>query len=83
MSTRNSIKWKDQTPSSPGYHLYEDCLDFGDEPPVYLRLEGVQVELETLGEYGAAVTLTLPRRVAVELGLLPDEVPGETNSTQS
>jgi len=72
MSTKQSIKWKDQTTAYPGYHLYEDVLDFETDPPVYLRLDGVHVELETCGESGAAVTVTLPRSIARELGLMPN-----------
>jgi hypothetical protein len=71
MSTRSSIKWKEHTADSPGYHLYDDVLDFEDDPPVYLRLDGVHVELET-GEDGASVTVTLPRSIARELGLVPN-----------
>ena len=71
MSTRSSIKWKEQTEDGPGYHLYDDVLDFDDDPPVYLRLDGVHVELET-GEDGASLTVTLPRSIARELGLVPN-----------
>ena len=70
MSTRSSIKWKEHTKDSPGYHLYNDVLDSEDDPPVYLRLVGVQVELETIGESGASVMVTLPREIARELGLV-------------
>ena len=78
MSTKCSIKWKDHTEEGPGYHLYDDCLDdFDDsqEPPVYLRLDGVHVELMTLGDAGASVTVTIPRAVARDLGLLPPNNP--------
>ena len=77
MSTKSSIKWRHRANERPGFHLYDDVLDaFGaeegaPEPPVYLRLDGVQVQLETLGEHGASVTVTLPRELARELGLLP------------
>ena len=72
MSTKSSIKWKEQTAGGPGYHLYDDVLDFEEDPPVYLRLDGVQVELETTGDSGASVTVVLPRAIARELGLLPN-----------
>lgn len=70
MSTRRSIKYREQSDDSPGYHLYDDCQDFEPEPPVYLRLEGVPVELETC-DGGASLTVKLPRALARELGLLP------------
>lgn len=72
MSTKSSIKHKAMTDESPGYHLYDDVMDqYRDdgEPPVYLRLDGVPVELYTLG-VGASVTVTIPRAIARELGLL-------------
>jgi hypothetical protein len=71
-----TIKHRARAATSPGFHLYDDVLDgFGkedDEPstPVYLRLVGVAVQLETLSDGGASVTITLPRRTAWELGLL-------------
>lgn len=71
MSTRSSIKWNKPGDGEVGYHLYDDVMDQFDEaePPVYLELEGVQVEVSTM-ENGACVTVTLPRRIARELGLL-------------
>ena len=72
MSTKSSIKWKEHTAEGPGYHLYDDVLDFEEDPPVYLRLDGVQIELVTLGDAGASVTITLPRAIARELGLVPN-----------
>lgn len=82
MSTKSSIKWKEPTADGPGYHLYEDVLDFEDDPPVYLRLDGVQVELETC-DGGASITLALPRAIARELGLLTPnaEVSGERSES--
>ena len=77
MSTKVSIKRRERTLTQPGFHLYDDCLesDFpsrgDDEPPVYLRLDGVAVELRTLDTAGASVTLKFPRELARELGLLP------------
>jgi hypothetical protein len=77
MSTKVSIKHRGPTNTQPGYLLYDDVLDtFGQddaqpEPPVYLRLDGVSVLLETLSRGGASVTVTLPREIARELGLLP------------
>jgi len=77
MSTKISLKWRQRTPEHPGFHLYDDVLDEfvssddGLEPPVYLCLDGVQVQLETLGTEGASVTVSLPRELARELGLLP------------
>lgn len=74
MSTKCTLKWKEHSECEPGYHLYDDVLDGFDEnqePPVYLRLDGVQVELATLGRGGVSVTVALPRMIARELGLLP------------
>lgn len=84
MSTKVSIKWRDGTPTQPGFHLYEDCMDSlvvdgGDgEPPVYLRLDGVAVQLQTLAAAGASVTIAFPRSLARELGLLPPSQSVET-----
>lgn len=78
MSTKVSIKWRTASSTQPGFHLYDDCLDGlgvddgdSEQRVVYLRLDGVAVQLETLPEGGASVTVTLPRRLARELGLLP------------
>ena len=76
MSSKVGIKWKEQTDSSPGFRLYEDALDEftrqgTEELPVYLQLDGVEVELETLKPGGASVTVKIPREIARELGLLP------------
>jgi hypothetical protein len=79
MSTKASIKSCVRTDQQPGFHLYDDVLDdFGardgaPEPPVYLRLDGVSVQLETLNSGGASVTVAIPREMARELGLLPLE----------
>ena len=72
MSTKQSIKWN-KNGDSPGYHLYTDVLDHfehGEEPPVYLELDGVSVQVYTM-EKGASVTVTIPMKIARELGLLP------------
>lgn len=76
MSTKATIKWREQTAELPGFHLYDDVLDeFAGkedrEPPVYLRLDGVEVSLQTLSGGGASLTVSLPRSTARELGLLP------------
>ena len=73
MSTKSSIKWKEQTADAAGYHLYDDVMDQFEkgEPPVYLRLDGVAVELCTQ-TIGVSVTVTIPRAIARELGLLKD-----------
>lgn len=73
MSTKSSIKWNRAEGDKPGYHLYTDVMDsfdHGEEPPVYLELNGVAVELFTT-EGGAHVTVTIPHSIAVALGLLP------------
>ena len=76
MSTKVTMKWRAQTVSQPGFQLYEDVMDsFGDDAdrqnaPVYLRLEGVALDLHTLEGGGACVTVVLSRELARELGLL-------------
>ena len=70
MSTKSSIKWREQSGSTPGFHLYDDVLDYQDDAPVYLRLDGVHAEMQTQAG-GATVTVILPREMARELGLLP------------
>jgi hypothetical protein len=75
MSTKASIKQRARTAEQPGFHLYDDVLDELEdgkhgEPPVYLRLDGVAANLQTLEGGGASVTVTLPREVARALGLL-------------
>lgn len=60
-------------------HLCHDGLnDFTEAgrstaAPVYLTLERVDVELRTLPSGGATVTLSIPRDVARELGMVPSE----------
>ena len=76
MSTKSSIKWREQTDTAPGFHLYDDALDDGNPPPVYLRIDGVEADLSTTAG-GATVTLTLPREVAQALGLLSADQSGE------
>jgi hypothetical protein len=77
MSTKVTIKWRDRMGNHPGFHLYEDVLDSlgegGDDldAPVYLRLDGVALDLHSLIDGGANVTVALPRELARELGLLP------------
>ena len=84
MSTKRSVKWKERTNEGPGYHLYNDVLDADDDPPVYLRIDGVHVELETIGESGASVTIVLPRGIARELGLVHDvELTGDAALSRS
>jgi hypothetical protein len=76
MSTKVTMKWRAQSVSQPGFQLYEDVLDSlgddvdRDDVPVYLRLDGVTLDLHTLPGGGASVTVALPRELARELGLL-------------
>jgi hypothetical protein len=71
--TRSSFA---RTARLPGFHLYDDTLDyFGDsdlrsDAPIYLKLEGVDVAVETLATGGVSVTLKVPRDTAVDLGLI-------------
>jgi hypothetical protein len=72
MSTKISIKWREQTADAPGFHLYDECFETmadGDAAPVYLRLDGVPVELATQAA-GVTVTVAIPREMARALGLL-------------
>lgn len=76
MSTTASIKWRERTAEQPVLHLYDDMLDkFNagkqEEPPVYLRLDGVCASLETLQGGGANLTATLPPELARASKLLP------------
>lgn len=84
MSTKATLKSRLQVDGQPGFHLYDDVVaEMASEPaenggtatnpPVYLTMESVEVELRTLPSGGAAVTLTIPRDMARELGLVPPE----------
>ena len=79
MSTKSSIKARDRTSERPGFHLYNDVFDSLDardrarEPHVYLLLDGIAAQLQTLNAGGAMVTVALPREMARELGLVPME----------
>jgi hypothetical protein len=76
MSTKCSIKWREQEGETPGFHLWEDAfekLDHGDNAPVYLRLDGVPAGLETLNSGGASVCVVLPREMAIALGLVAQQ----------
>lgn len=86
MSTKNPIKWKEAQGDSPGFQVYTDVteewgLQKDEEAPVYLRLEGVAVQLETLAGGGATVSVRLPAQIARELGLIPKSRKGPSNSS--
>lgn len=76
MSTKVTLKSFARTDRLPGFHVYDDVLDyFGDQDlrfdaPVYLKLEGVEVAVETLATGGVSVTIKVPRGTASELGLV-------------
>lgn len=76
MSTKVTMRWRAQTASQPGFQLYEDVMDSlgddadRDDAPVYLRLDGVKLDVHTLDGGGASVTVVPPRELARELGLL-------------
>lgn len=78
MSTKFTLKSQRRDSDEPGFHLYHDvfeemaCEADGSEPPVYLCLEGVEVELQTVRQGGATVTVKIPRATAKALGLVPD-----------
>lgn len=80
MSTKNPIKWKASEPGLPGFQVFTDVteewgLAADEEAPVYLQLEGVAVQLETLANGGATVSVRLPAQTARELGLIPKKRP--------
>lgn len=86
MSTKNPIKWKEAQGDLPGFQVYTDVteewgLQKGQEAPVYLQLEGVAVQLETLAGGGATVSIRLPAQTARELGLIPKSRKNPTNSS--
>ena len=71
MSTKVVIGSRCATATEPGFQLYWDCIDElaaanEKDIPLFLRLDGVAVELSTLPTGGASVTVKLPR----ELGLV-------------
>lgn len=79
MSTKSSIKWSQEEPGKPGFHLYDDVmfdLQGVEDPPVFLQISGVQVELHTMESGGASVTMEIPRQMAIELGLLSQKPVG-------
>ena len=87
MSTKCSIKWRAPSEGQPGFHLYEDGFGLwpgAAEPPVYLLLDGVSVQLETKSGGGVSITAELPREMARALGLLPlgDEAPRTLDNLQ-
>ncbi len=67
MSTKFTVKSQHRDGDEPGFHLYHDVLEEmaceadGSEPPLYLRLEGVEVELQTVREGGVTVGQDSPR----------------------
>jgi hypothetical protein len=89
MSTKVSIRWRDRRENQPGFHLYEDVLDSLGvdkddlEAPVYLRLDGVSLDLHMSNAGGASVTIALPRELARELGLLQPASLGPGQSQDS
>lgn len=76
MSTKCSIKFREQEGEMPGFHLWEEAfekLDHGDNARVYLRLDGVPAGLETMNSGGASVFVALPREIAIALGLVAQQ----------
>lgn len=77
MSSKVTLKSGIQATGQASFHLYEDNLDGLDdtnqaqERPVYLKLDGIKAQMETLATGGASVTVTIPRAMAEALGLIP------------
>ncbi|WP_175980015.1 hypothetical protein [Caballeronia zhejiangensis] len=74
MSTKSTIKWREQTETAPGFHLYDDVFDAEDDPPVYLQIDGINASVSIIGD-SASVTLALPRELARALGIIKGEPP--------
>lgn len=73
MSTKCSIKWSQEKPGEPGFHLYSDAMEdltCEGTPSIYLELTGVHVEMQTLNRAGAVVTVEIPQNIAIDLGLI-------------
>lgn len=85
MSTRVTLKHG--AVHGTTFHLYDDVMDElagVTDPPVHLRIDGVEVELRTLPDGGASVLLALPREVASLLGLVSSpERPSKEGSPDS
>jgi hypothetical protein len=73
VSTRVTLKVG--TVGDATFHLSDDVLDelLGiEDPPVYLRIDGVHAEMQTMAAGGASVSLVLPRALARQMGLFLD-----------
>jgi hypothetical protein len=66
MSTKATIRHHHGSENEPSWHLYEEVFEEG---VVYLALEGVAVEMQTLDTGGAALVVRLPLETAKQLGL--------------
>jgi hypothetical protein len=78
MSTKASIAHHAPTADEPSVHVYEDALDWlrdaepDAEPMVYVEFQGpISVAFETLTDGRATLTIGLPRKTAVAIGLIP------------
>lgn len=74
MSTKSSIACRDGSADEPQVHVFEDALDWmrDAEPTVYVEFQGViSVVFETLAEGRVSLTVGLPRKTAVAIGLIP------------
>lgn len=74
MSTKIPLKAGEDLENGASFQLYIDCIDeMADIDLIYLDLEGVPFEV-TAGKDRQAVTLRIPRALAIQLGLVS---PGE------
>jgi hypothetical protein len=80
MSTKASIAYHAPTADEPGVHVYEEVFESltGGEPTVYVEVQGaISVSFETLAKGRATVTIRLPRKTAVAIGLIPPQKPSQ------
>lgn len=74
MSTKSSIFYRDPTADEPSVHIYEDALAWmrDEASGIYIEIQGaIALKVETLRNARTAVTIQLPRKTAMAIGLIP------------
>lgn len=72
MSTRKTLKYeRSEEGNGDGFHLFDDLLNRGESPPVFLELIGTEFSAESW-DGGMSVTVSIPRDWAVKLGLIEE-----------